>query len=195
LCIFFQEKFCFVLGTFFLKAVLKERFKKIITNKMPIFGSDNLLHLQDRDIDSEGRLIYTQKVVTERKTPYFIMIQGDFCGHCRRAKPDFIEARMIASFSVLNIPPQFVDAVNKAKQDGISPVGYYTVQVDSKDAEELKLIARLKPLLAKAGIHGGGVPQFVLSFLDENNSPQFIEFDGERRTDGFLRFTSSALFR
>jgi len=154
---------------------------------MPIFSdSDKLIHLLNEDLDDSGRIVSST-------IPVFIMIQGDFCGHCRRAKPAFASAVALAGLSN-KLEGKDLEMANRARARGASAVNYCTAQVDTKDPSEKQLVERLKKVLKSHNIEVGGVPQFVLYYIDANGAPVYIQYPGGRETLDFLHFTSPRLF-
>lgn len=67
----------------------------------------NIPYLEDHDIETDGTL----KPHVSRGKPSIIMIQGDFCGYCNMAKPDF---------------QQLIDS---------DDVNVFTIQIDASDSE------------------------------------------------------------
>lgn len=125
---------------------------------MTNFNGTDVVHLDINDFDNNVLVSENQPV----KGKWFCMVQGDFCGYCTQAKPEFL----------------------KAKDQSNNAVMFCTVQIDgTKDAQtlgkQLKTITNL-PL-------NGGVPCFVL-FKD---GKAVKKYDGNRSASAIIEFLNN----
>lgn len=59
----------------------------------------NIPYLEGKDINDDGTL---KPEVTKGKN-VLVMIQGDFCGYCTKAKPEFQKLRDISDFTIATV--------------------------------------------------------------------------------------------
>lgn len=60
---------------------------------------EKIPYLEDSDINDDGTL---KPIVTKGK-PVLIMIQGNFCGYCTKAKPEFQKLRDVSDFTIATV--------------------------------------------------------------------------------------------
>lgn len=59
----------------------------------------NIPYLEEQDINEDGSL----KSHVTKKKPTLVMVQGNFCGYCTQAKPDFQKLANNPYFSVATV--------------------------------------------------------------------------------------------
>ena len=112
----------------------------------------NVKHLGDGDFDRSGRLL--------QRGLCAVMIQGEYCGHCKVMKP------------------QFQQAVDNSPR-GIT---WATVELDGKRPDQKKLAARLAGILKNHRVDFRGVPMVVV-FL---NGQVKSVYEGDRSARSIL---------
>lgn len=126
---------------------------------MTSFKGTNLIHLDINDFDmGTNTLKYKGNDV---KGKWFCMIQGNFCGYCTQAKPEFLKAQKMAGKDVM----------------------FCTVQIDGTDAEQ-KLGKQMKNI---TNMKLNGVPAFVL-FIDGKAQKLY---EGNRDAPSLVQFVTN----
>jgi thiol-disulfide isomerase/thioredoxin len=126
------------------------------------FDGEKILYLEDTDFDEET-LLYNGVPLTKGK--FFIMIQADYCGYCKTAKPAFIEAS------------------RRAGGLHLGGIIFATIHSDSKNDSERNLGKQIGRSLGISGI-----PVFLLFDAEKK---KFTKYDGNRTTEAMLEFLGS----
>lgn len=126
------------------------------------FENTKIIYLESSDF-KDNQLIYNKKPVDTGM--FFIMIQGDYCGYCSKAKPAFIAAAN--SIGTLDLKKGVIFA---------------TIHSDSKHETEVALGRTFTKI---SGINIKGIPAFILY---NAATKKFTEYPGQRTTQGFLEF-------
>ena len=127
---------------------------------MTSFKGTDIVHLDINDFDKTTKaLTYKGKDVKGR---WFCMVQGNFCGYCTQAKPEFLKAKQMIGKDVM----------------------FCTVQIDGTDGEQ-KLGKQMKSI-TKMSLNG--VPAFIL-FVDGKAQKLY---DGNRDANSLAQFAKFA---
>lgn len=76
----------------------------------------NVPCLEDSDMNEKGDIISDAVKALQKGRPGIIMMQGGFCGHCNKAKPDFSEFAKQGKYFAATIEidgPESAKALNK----------------------------------------------------------------------------------
>lgn len=127
---------------------------------MTSFKGTDMVHLDINDFDKTTNVMtYKGKDVKGR---WFCMVQGNFCGYCTQAKPEFLKAKQMVGNDVM----------------------FCTVQIDGTNSEQ-KLGKQMKNITKMAL---NGVPAFIL-FID--GKPAKL-YEGNRNAGSLAQFAKSA---
>lgn len=121
---------------------------------MEYFDDSSVAYLEDEDFDSDGNLL-----VDTNGKPTCIMVQGSFCGHCIKMKPEY---------------HKFAKALG-------DKVFMATIHIDGNDSEK-SLNKRLSTFIPKYE----GVP-IVLGYNSDGNYVK--THDGKRTADALGAFS------
>jgi thiol-disulfide isomerase/thioredoxin len=134
-----------------------------------VFSNSIIGHLQRSDFTPQGDLIRTNiqdSKVAAGNLPIFVLVYGNYCGHCTSAKPAFSKAYY--------------------KHHGKTAF-FAVIRMDEEDdANEMKLAKDLPDILAARGIKFEGVPTYLV-FM----GGKVIEFDKGRKFEDIDRYLSS----
>lgn len=119
-------------------------------------------YLQKEDLNNNGSLKNSNDV------PSIVMIQGNFCGFCTKAKPAY---------------QQFGKKYNNLRKNGKKVFNVYTAQSDDPDSKEAAgLISNIVKI--------NGVPAFV----GFDKTGKFVSvYNGERSVKGFEDFAKQLM--
>jgi thiol-disulfide isomerase/thioredoxin len=93
-------------------------------------------YLDSSDFDDEGNII--NKNIPQNDKPVFIMLQANFCGYCRMAKPDF----------------------QKFAENNVDKFFCASIQADSNE----QLVKDLQPRLGKIYPNLFGFPSYIVYY-------------------------------
>jgi len=125
---------------------------------------DSIGQLEDSDFDQNGRL-KPEEIKGLGNKPMLVMVYGNYCGHCSRAKPAYLQV---------------------FKEHKQSKVFLATLQTDSKDPSVAKLAKRFPDILKRQGIVFQGVPTYILA-----QNGKMTEYTGGRDALAITRFINS----
>jgi thiol-disulfide isomerase/thioredoxin len=129
------------------------------------FENNNIVYLENSDFNGSV-LMYNNNPLESGK--FMIMVQADYCGYCKQAKPAFSAAA--DSIGTLDL--------NKG-------VIFATIHSDSPNPAEAALGKNLSKI---SGINLRGIPAFLLY---DAKTKKFTQYDGPRTTNGIVDFLAT----
>ncbi len=127
--------------------------------------SDPFLNIPHLRLENfiQGKIVPTRREL--QNLPIFIMIYSNQCGHCLKAKPDFLA---------------FANQMNRSGKVVVAAIANNGLP---DEPEQKGVLEMMKGVLAQNGISFQGFPTFILY-----HRGKYIEYDGPRSTQGYLEF-------